>query len=1132
MRTLAYDGSIKIGTNIDNKGIAAGIKRIRTSLTGLASAIGLAFGTAAVVNFRKESVKAASELSNALQGLQSIVEGQGRSFSEAKAFIQDYIADGLVPMTNAVTAYKNLAARGYDDAQIQQVMTALKDSAAYGRQASYSLGDAVTSATEGLKNENSILVDNAGVTKNVAKMWDDYAKSIGTTTNNLTQQQKIQAEVNGILEETRFQTGDAAKVAQSYSGQVSQRVFNFQNLKVAVGNALIPIAQAVLPSINAMITGLTEIVTLAGQVVSALFGTQAKKQKDVAATASKAAKQENELAKATNAAAKAAKAAISGFDELNILQAETANPGELNTGLDSTDANVLPAINDADAGKISQKAQEIADKIRETIRNIRQALSDFAPLLSGIATGFATAFGLKWVAGAVNKIKKLSGSSAILKGIAAAAGTINTNFKATGKLFPSLNSGLKTFRSNLSTTTKAMVGAAGAITAFVTLKSAIKEVTLENMDLCTAMTNIIPILGAVGVALYAALGPWGLLAGGIAAAAGAIFGYSEAQAKMKQEALEASFFDGLGVPIDTFTERIRGLGEEVSQSTDYIRGIGEQLDSNQSNVENAVRDIDYLLGKIQMAGGSISEEDIPKIEDAFNSLYANIKSSMDLSAQSLIYTLQTVVGESTGKAADEIDGMIGKVYELNALLAKDADQIKKQMDEILLKIQKGTATEQDYTQLDLLASKMANLGSEATLAESKFRTAVQKITEQKIDFKDTDEAKATIEEIGKLGTQMVDDLQSASAEAVRVVDTYLNSIDQLNISDDKKKELKESFKEIRQATIESFEIKEEDVKQEIAASLGAIQNQLSEQTQALIEEEKKKGKSLWDRMLDVFSSDEQKESNRIARNKEIESSVNRQFSDIQEAIDAAAGKLEIKPDPDMGQKLLDGMYEYGANAAAGFEEGAKSGQDKVTQAGEELFDAVESGTRKEGGYGSPSKVMKQYGEWADEGFAQGVTNRKNVAVNAFSGLFNAVLDKTDSFCSRFRTAINDALEGMRKAVNSTTISADGKISYSKMPPVKIPRLATGAVIPPRAQFLAVLGDQSHGRNLEAPESLIRQIVREEGGGNQEALLDRLDRLIAVAESIDPQVTVNLGDREVAQAAQRGTRKLGYPIGGV
>ena len=33
-------------------------------------------------------------------------------------------------------------------------------------------------------------------------------------------------------------------------------------------------------------------------------------------------------------------------------------------------------------------------------------------------------------------------------------------------------------------------------------------------------------------------------------------------------------------------------------------------------------------------------------------------------------------------------------------------------------------------------------------------------------------------------------------------------------------------------------------------------------------------------------------------------------------------------------------------------------------------------------------------------------------------------------------------------------------------------------------FLAVLGDQKNGRNLEAPESLIRQIVREETGGKQ------------------------------------------------
>jgi len=50
----------------------------------------------------------------------------------------------------------------------------------------------------------------------------------------------------------------------------------------------------------------------------------------------------------------------------------------------------------------------------------------------------------------------------------------------------------------------------------------------------------------------------------------------------------------------------------------------------------------------------------------------------------------------------------------------------------------------------------------------------------------------------------------------------------------------------------------------------------------------------------------------------------------------------------------------------------------------------------------------------------------------------------------------------------------------------IPYLATGAVIPPNREFMAVLGDQKHGTNIEAPESLIRKIVREESGGSGNA----------------------------------------------
>lgn len=160
------DGSIIINTKVDQSGFNAGRRNIETGLSGLktslkkfALALGMAFSVAQIISFGKASVQATTDFKNALTGLQSVLDGLGKSYAEASDFITAYTADGLMSVTQAATAYKNLALRGYDDSQIQAVMTALKDSAAFGRQSSYTLGEAVQSASEGLKNENSILVN-------------------------------------------------------------------------------------------------------------------------------------------------------------------------------------------------------------------------------------------------------------------------------------------------------------------------------------------------------------------------------------------------------------------------------------------------------------------------------------------------------------------------------------------------------------------------------------------------------------------------------------------------------------------------------------------------------------------------------------------------------------------------------------------------------------------------------------------------------------------------------------------------------------------------------------------------------------------------------------------------------------
>lgn len=317
--------------NVDSQADKASTK-ISSTLSKIGKAVAVAFSVTAIVKFGKECLNVATETSNAWIGLNSILTGQGKSFNQAKKFINDYIADGLVPLNNAVGAYKNLALRGYSSDQIQKTMNALKNSATFARQSTYSLGDAVQTATEGLKNENSVVVDNAGVTKNVAKMWEDYAKKIGKTTNNLTQAEKIQAEVNGILEETKFQSNDAALYANTYSGKIAQLNSAFTNMKTAIGNAIQPLAKLFVPIITTAVNAVTKLFTALSGLLS-LFGLKADSVETVsngigdlssnAGQASDAIDGVGDSAKKAGDKAKKASNNLAAFDNLNVLPKDT-----------------------------------------------------------------------------------------------------------------------------------------------------------------------------------------------------------------------------------------------------------------------------------------------------------------------------------------------------------------------------------------------------------------------------------------------------------------------------------------------------------------------------------------------------------------------------------------------------------------------------------------------------------------------------------------------------------------------------------------------------------------------------------------------------------------------------------------
>jgi phage-related protein len=140
----------------------------------------------------------------------------------------------------------------------------------------------------------------------------------------------------------------------------------------------------------------------------------------------------------------------------------------------------------------------------------------------------------------------------------------------------------------------------------------------------------------------------------------------------------------------------------------------------------------------------------------------------------------------------------------------------------------------------------------------------------------------------------------------------------------------------------------------------------------------------------------------------------------------------------------------------------------------------------------------------------------NVLGKALTGNFNSFKDFWSALLKAWKTPINSILSAVEGLVNgivsgvNAMIKALNKISFDipdwvpglggkkfgfnlkEISPVKIPRLAQGAVIPPNKEFLAMLGDQKSGTNIEAPLDTIKQalaeVLAEIGGGSKEPII--------------------------------------------
>lgn len=160
------------------------------------------------------------------------------------------------------------------------------------------------------------------------------------------------------------------------------------------------------------------------------------------------------------------------------------------------------------------------------------------------------------------------------------------------------------------------------------------------------------------------------------------------------------------------------------------------------------------------------------------------------------------------------------------------------------------------------------------------------------------------------------------------------------------------------------------------------------------------------------------------------------------------------------------------------------------------------------------------------------------AVLFLKSAVNGVISLLNSMISRLVSALNSVVSvanRMSFTVPSWVPSLGGKRFGVSLPYVsapQIPYLAKGAVLPAGKPFLAMVGDQRHGTNIEAPLSTIQEAVALVMEDQTGAILRGFEASIGVQQEILQAVLgIHIGDDVIGQAVSRYQRKMAVVRGG-
>ena len=241
----------------------------------------------------------------------------------------------------------------------------------------------------------------------------------------------------------------------------------------------------------------------------------------------------------------------------------------------------------------------------------------------------------------------------------------------------------------------------------------------------------------------------------------------------------------------------------------------------------------------------------------------------------------------------------------------------------------------------------------------------------------------------------------------------------------------------------------------------------------------------------------------------------------------------------------DTLSRMGLSFTDGYIQGMD--KDKAAQAASDMTQSALDAIADTQDSHSPAKKTEALGKDALDGYVNGVVNNaasvekagETMVTSLANGMANR-LSLLDAVLNRIVSAANSMAAAVVSAANAavdamTSVSFSGSTVRIPTPVLRglstpvLPKLATGAVIPPNAPFAAILGDQRSGTNVETPLATIQQAVSDVVKGND--MISALREQNRLLQQILERCDIKLDGRSITESVNTYQRQMSRASGG-